>query len=169
MLTSDEVWDLMKRAGATLRAMPGGGISLQLSSVAMDMLDDPRESYGYTPVVINKTPPAAADISLMDLVLPWLAYVPEEKILIRKIVAHRMLWNTDRDISTWPYRKLGQKLRCNHLALKRWENEGVRIISEGVNKNKTLLGKIGLYARGGTGAYSGYSGRSGSATLGDPH
>lgn len=131
----------------------------------MDVIGDPREAYGYSPVELNKVLPSAKEITLMDLMLPLISSIPQEKMLIRKIIGHRMLWNTDRDVSIWSYRKLGKKLHCNYKALKRWEEEGVDIITATINKNKTLNEKLRLYVKVELGPYTPYDTRFASELL----
>jgi hypothetical protein len=157
IITLEQTLYLLRRAGYVMRLMPGGGtIVLLLSRIAMDTADDPRLAYGYNATEVSRVVPSAFDISLMDFVHRWLSYIPDEKMLLRRIVAHRMLWNPDRGQSVWSYRRLGDRFGASHQAIRRWDEVGVGLIFRSLNKTKSAESKIDLYLRGFSGAYSGY-------------
>jgi len=157
IITLEQTLYLLRRAGYVMRLMPGGGtIVLLLSRIAMDTANDPRLAYGYNATEVNRAVPSAFDISLMDYVHRWLALIPDERMLMRKIVAHRMLWNPDRGQSIWSYRRLGDKFGASHQAIKRWDEDGVYLIFQALNKKISVKTKIDLYVRAEPGAYSGY-------------
>jgi hypothetical protein len=137
--------------------MPGNSVSLQLSHIAIDVVGDPRVAYGYLLATAPRTPPTPLEISMMDWVMTWLAYIPDERFLVRKIVAHRMIWDPDKGRSVWSYRRLGEKVGASHVAVKMWDERGVEIIHRALNKNNSSQDKIGLYLRGWEGASLAYS------------
>lgn len=155
-ITMSDLLYLLRRAGETMRRMPGGGLALALSRVSLGDVDDPRLAYGYSPVQLNKIPPSAADISLMDLVHPWLSFIPDSSMHVRRVVVYRILWDSDRARSIWPVRRLADKFGKTRQTIWVWEKIGYEMILEKVCKNSELKQKIALYLVGANGAYVGY-------------
>lgn len=147
-VSEDQVVYLLRRAGEIMVRMPGGGVSLALSRVALDGVDDPRVAYGYSPVTVNRVRPTAYEISFMDFVHPWLSYIGDAEVRVRRVVAHRMLWDAERGRSIWSYRRLAQKLHTSPTSVKDWDQRGVGLIFRSVRNKNEVLSKIGVYLRG---------------------
>lgn len=144
-MTTDQLLFLLRRAGDIMRRMPGAGSMLHLAVLSMGAVDDPRLAYGYTPVELNRVFPTAYELSLMDFVYRWLGMIPDDRYVVRKIVAHRMLWDPDRGRSVWSYRRLADKVGASHVAVKNWDEYGVETIRKAVDREKALTSKIDLY------------------------
>lgn len=157
IVSVDEALVLLRRAGSIMRRMPGGGVQLGMSQGGLDAIADPREAYGYSPVEVNRLPPSSAEISMMDFVMPWLSYIPDEKMVVRRVVAHRMIWNDERGRSVWPYKRLSGKIGTSPELTRRWDEDGVLLIQKALNKQNRFHDKIGLYLKELEGAYDIYS------------
>lgn len=72
--------------------------------------------------------PSAQAIDQMDEAFKWLAYIPQDKFVIRRIVAVRSLVcpRSDRHVFSW--RRLATVIGADHKAVKRWHGQGIEMI-----------------------------------------
>lgn len=84
--TSILVADRVREAAETLKRLPDGHPGRRLSSSWPDVVLNPQEAYGYTPVEDDPTPPTAGAIDRMDEVLiKWIGWLNREEV--------RILWS----------------------------------------------------------------------------
>ena len=89
------------------------------------MLDTAAEAYGTAPGRLRPPVPSAARISRMDVALGWLALVPDDKYVMRRIVASRMLVSPHTGRHLFPWRRLATLLGADHKAIQRWHAQCV--------------------------------------------
>jgi hypothetical protein len=73
----------------------------------------------------------------MDEALGWLRLIPDDKYVVRRILASRMLVSpvTGRHLFAW--RRLGLLLGADHKAVQRWHGDGVRILVRALGGGRT--------------------------------
>ncbi|MDE8344823.1 MAG: DUF6362 family protein [Acidocella sp.] len=117
----------LERAGATMMAMPGQGHSPRLRQMRFDVVHSEAElAESAGPVRVAR--PSAAQIRDMDLVFGWLALMPAEKYLLRRVIGARALVHplTGRHIYSW--RRLAKLVGTDHKTVQRWHEQGIRLL-----------------------------------------
>lgn len=118
----------LEEAGATLLALPqrGAGPKLRQARWATAM----SESEESAPATRRLRPaiPGPADISRMDEAFAWVGLIPDDRLILRRIVHARSLVSplTGRHIYSW--RRLGDLLGADHKAVQRWHLDGLKLI-----------------------------------------
>ena len=127
------IWRL-EEAGATLLAMPDTGWSTRLRSSSLDIVRSAAESYGWTEGRLRPPMPSAAKITRMDAALGWIALIPLDRYVLRRIVGARALVHPITDRHLFPWRRLGAVLGADHKAVQRWHKEGISLIVAGLRQ-----------------------------------
>jgi hypothetical protein len=78
----------------------------------------------------------------MDQAFGWLALIPADRYVLRRIVSARSLVSplTLRHLFSW--RRLGLLLGADHKAVQRWHGQGVGLIVRG-QKAEVRVQKVG--------------------------
>lgn len=100
---------------------------------------DPQTAYGYTPLGRTVVRPTAAEIDFADEVLQWPSLLPTEDVVRRRIVSLRMQWDGDRHRHLFPFRQIGELLRCSPVAARTWHLAALRIIAAEVGRSPRRL------------------------------
>ncbi|HTW28387.1 MAG TPA: DUF6362 family protein [Acetobacteraceae bacterium] len=139
---TDALWDAelvvarLEEAGRTLLALPEGGYSTRLRQSRLAVMPNPSEGYGWEAVRARIPVPPAARITAMDEALAWIALIPEDRRVLRRIVGARALVHPLSERHLYPWRRLGALLGADHKAVQRWHKEAVGIIVVGLNRKK---------------------------------
>jgi hypothetical protein len=121
----------LEAAGATLLAMrirsPAPG---DVQCALPDVLQEAVTAYGYTDEIMRPAIPDAAAITAMDSVFSWLQFIPQQRFLIRRLVAVRCLVHpmSGRHVVTW--KRLAGIVRADYRAVQTWHSQGVALIVE---------------------------------------
>jgi hypothetical protein len=124
----------LEAAGMTLLAMrtpsayPAG-----VRSAMPDVLREAIEAYGWTDEPSRAAVPDAAEITRMDVAYGWLRLIPQNRHVLRRIVAARSLVSpeTCRHIMTW--KRIAVLLGADSRAIKSWHTHGIAIIVGALN------------------------------------
>ncbi len=124
----------LEEAGATLLALPGTGWTTRLRTSSLEIVRTALESYGWADQRVRPAIPSAARIDRMDEALGWIALIPQDRYVLRRIVGARALVSptTERHLYTW--RRLGVVLGADHKAVQRWHGQAVDIIVAALNR-----------------------------------
>lgn len=99
------------------------------ANLPQTIVHDVADAYGYSTPWVRRFSPTAQDISQMERVLPWLAWLRREEgqPAIRRIIAWSM------GVSTW---RIGQREQCSDATImNRINRSTARIIREFANVN----------------------------------
>jgi hypothetical protein len=118
----------LEEAGATLLSLPTTGFSPALKTSALPILREAAEAYGWSAAELRPAMPSASRISRMDTVLGYLALIPQDRYLLRRIVGCRALVHPISGRHLFSWRRLAEVLGADHKAIQRWHAEGIRII-----------------------------------------
>jgi len=121
------IWRL-EEAGTALLALPSSGWSTRMRSASLDIVRTAAESYGWTEGRLRPAVPSAAKITRMDEALGWIAHIPLDRYVLRRIVGARSLVHPISERHLFPWRRLGAVLGADHKAVQRWHKEGIAII-----------------------------------------
>jgi len=127
-ITAAGIADRLEAAGATLLAMPAKGYSTQLRQMKFDIVHTALEAYGWQSAAARPPMPSAADISAMDEAFGWLALIPEQKFMIRRILGARALVHPLTGRHIYPWRRLGVMLGADHKSVQRWHGQGLAML-----------------------------------------
>jgi hypothetical protein len=118
----------LEEAGATLLALPGSGYSTRLRVTALDVVQEAQEAKGWQAGRIRPPVPSASRISRMDEALGWIALIPRDRYMLRRIVGARCLVSpvTERHLFSW--RRLGTVMGADHKAVQRWHAQGIDML-----------------------------------------
>ena len=127
-LNADSVIARLEEAGRTLLSLPSTGPSTRLVQSGLEWIRDAAEAYSPGKTKLRPAVPGALAISRMDTTMAWLALIPNDRYVLRRIVGARSLVNplTDRHLYTW--RRLGTAIGSDHKAVQRWHAQGVDMI-----------------------------------------
>jgi hypothetical protein len=119
---------LLEEAGATLLALPQTGYSTGLRSSALPVVREAGEAYGWDAPPLRAPVPTAARISRMDSTFAKILLIPEDRLLLRRVVGCRALVHplTGRHLYSW--RRLAQMLDTDHKSVQRWHRDGIDLI-----------------------------------------
>jgi hypothetical protein len=133
----------LEEAGTTLLSMPDKGWTTRLRSSRLDVVRSAADAYGWEPGRLRPAMPDSAKIDRMDEALGWIALIPLERHVVRRIVGARALVSpvTERHLFSW--RRLGALLGADHKAVQRWHAEGIGIIVAGLNSQRVGGGMPG--------------------------
>ena len=128
LVDADYVVFRLEEAGATLLALPGTGWTTRLRSSSIEIVRTALEAYGWEATRIHPAVPAAEKIDRMDEALAWIALIPRDRYVVRRVVGARSLVHpiTDRHLYTW--RRLGVALGADHKGVQRWHAQGIAMI-----------------------------------------
>lgn len=86
------------------------------------------ESYGWDTEPNRAATPSAACVSRMDGAYAWLALIPQNRYVLRRIVAGRSLVSptTGKHLLSW--KRVAVMLRCDYRAVQRWHGQGIEAI-----------------------------------------
>ena len=127
----DAAWVVarLEEAGETLLSLPAGGYTTKLRTSTWTVLDEAAEAYGSGLGARLRPPvPSAARISQMDAALGWLRLIPDDRYVLRRIVASRMLVSPSTGRHLFPWRRLGTLLGADHKAVQRWHGQGIGLV-----------------------------------------
>ncbi len=118
----------LEEAGATLLALPGTGYSTRLRLSQLEVVACAAEAYGQSPGRIRPAIPPASRITRMDEALGWITLIPQDRVVIRRIVGARSLVSpvTERHLYSW--RRLGETVGADHKAVQRWHRQGIDML-----------------------------------------
>ena len=123
----------LEEAGRTLLALPAGGYSTRLCSSSIAVVRSALEGYGWQNGSAEQTrlrppvPPVAA-ITRRDQAMGWIALIPADRYVLRRIVGARSLVSPVTERKLFPWRRLGLLLGAAHKAVQRWHAQGIDMI-----------------------------------------
>ena len=124
----------LEEAGATLLALPSTGYSTRLKVSHLDVVREVCEAASEGGGRIRPPVPSAARITRMDEALGWIALIPRERTVLRRVVGARSLVSpvTERHLFSW--RRLGSVVGADHKAVQRWHAQGIEMIVAAVRR-----------------------------------
>jgi hypothetical protein len=144
-IDSETVIRRLEEAGRTMLALPSGGYSTRLRTSRLDVVRSALENYGWDSsgdhggrdsgagqTRLRPPVPPAAAITRMDEAMGWIALIPADRYVLRRIVGARSLVSpaTGRHLFAW--RRLGLLLGADHKAVQRWHAQGIALIAAGL-------------------------------------
>ena len=138
LLPPEAVDDALCLAGwIAMRLPPMRFPSLRLQNYGA--IDEVQTAYGYTTVRAMDVRPTAAEIDFADEVSQWPGFLPKEDIVKRRIVSFRMQWDDRGNRHLFPWKLVGNILRCSPVAAKAWHRAALQIIAAEVNRSPARL------------------------------
>jgi hypothetical protein len=123
----------LEEAGQAMLALPDTGYSTRLRTSALDVLRSAVDMQGWDARSdqggrLRPAKPDAARITRMDEAMAWIALIPPDRVVLRRIVGARSLVSpvTERHLFAW--RRLGTMLGADHKAVQRWHAQGIDLI-----------------------------------------
>ena len=131
-MTADAVNRRLECAGATLLALPPGKMHGKPWSPLAAFIEGAAPGGAMRPSV-----PCAWKIDLMDEALGWLALIPNDRVVLRRIVGARLLVNPVTGRHLYPWRRLETAMGADHKAVQRWHAQGIAMIVSAINAQQT--------------------------------
>jgi hypothetical protein len=132
-LSTAEILLRLEEAGATLLAMPSTGYSTRMRQMRFDIVHTALEAYGWEAPPLRAPAPSAAAISEMDEAFGWLALIPEQKFLLRRILGARALVHPLTGRHLFPWRRLAAAVGADHKSVQRWHAQGLEMVVQALN------------------------------------
>jgi hypothetical protein len=126
----------LEEAGETLLLLPQRGYSTRLRTSTWNVLDEATEAYATQPARLHLPVPSATKITRMDEALAWLPLIPDDKYVLRRLVASRMLVSPLTGRHLFPWRRLATLLGADHKAIQRWHGQGIDLLLTAVNRRR---------------------------------
>jgi hypothetical protein len=70
----------------------------------------------------------------MDKAMGYLALIPQDRYLLRRIVGCRALVHPVSGRHLFSWRRLGELINADHKAVQRWHGDGIRIILDALRR-----------------------------------
>ena len=139
---ADYVVYRLEEAGTALLALPSTGYTTRLRTSVLDVVRDTVDAFAGSTGRIRPPPPDAARITRMDEVMGWIAHIPPDRYVLRRIVGARSLVSpvTERHLFTW--RRLATTLGADHKAVQRWHGQGIALIVAALNGARPTAGRV---------------------------
>ena len=126
----------LEEAGTTLLCLPNTGPSTRLRTSTFEVVAAAVDGTSWAtapsePSRLRPLPPNSARIDRMDEAFGWLALIPRDRYVLRRIVGARALVSpiTERHLFSW--RRLGTAMGADHKAVQRLAWRGHRPHREG--------------------------------------
>ena len=120
----------LEEAGRTLLALPRTGYTTALRQSRLEIVRLAGELYPAEPGQhLRPAMPEAGAITRMDEAFGWLALIPADRYVLRRILGARALVDplTERHLHSW--RRLGTLLGADHRAIQRWHGDAIALIA----------------------------------------
>jgi Domain of unknown function (DUF6362) len=124
----------LEEAGRNVMAMPNTGYTTRLRTSSLDIVRTALETYGGSEQRVRAPAPDSAAITRMDEALGWIARIPDERFVLRRIVGARALISPMTDRYVFPWRRLAGVLGADHKAVQRWHAQGIALIVASLNQ-----------------------------------
>lgn len=123
----------LEEAGATLLSLPESGFTPRMRSGALQVVHSAAEAYGWSTSRLRPPVPSPDRITRMDETFTWLALIPGDRTVLRRLVSARALVSPLTGKHLYAWRRLGALVGADHKAVQRWHAEGIRLIVRGLN------------------------------------
>jgi hypothetical protein len=134
-LTEQEVELRLEEASRTLYHLRVVGVSpAQIRSSMPEVVHTFEEAYGWTAAEPRAPVPQAREVTRMDQAFAWLRLIPEDRRVLRRVVALRSLTKPGTGKHLMGWRKIGDRLGASHEAVRLWHAQGIAIIAAALNR-----------------------------------
>ena len=130
--TAEMVVTYFEEAVRTLAALPNSGPSTGLTQLRLEVVQEAATGYGFHAATARPPVPPARKISEMDAVLRWLQLIPQEKFVLRRVVALRAVTHY-ATLKPMPWKHIGERVGANSVAVKTWHGQGIARIMRSLN------------------------------------
>ena len=139
IISAPEIVARLEDAGSTLLALPATGYSTRLRTTRLDIVHAAVEAYGWThargePARLRPPAPTGEAIARMDQAYAWLALIPQDRYVLRRIAGARSLISPATERHLFPWRRLATLLGADHKAIQRWHGQAIALIRAGLAK-----------------------------------
>ena len=130
----------LEEAGTILLSLPHSGPSTRLRMSRHDVVHTAIEAYGWQSLETRLRPavPNSAQISRMDEAMGWIAIIPADKYVLKRIVGARCLVGPLTGRHLYPWRRLASLLGADHKAIQRWHAQGIDLIVKGLCRSVSV-------------------------------
>jgi hypothetical protein len=137
MLSHDEVIARLDEAGMTLLSLPRERAIGHIRSSCWQHVEPAVRDMDFTgrPLCITATP---AEIARMDEAMAWLALIPQDKFVLRRIVGARAMVSPITGRHLFPWRRIATLMGADHKAIQRWHAQGIGIIAQAINQTSAM-------------------------------
>lgn len=122
----------LEDAGRSVLSLPNSGYSTRLRTSTFEIARAAEALVG-TRGRLRPPMPDAAAISRMDEAFGWLARLPADKIVLRRVVGSRALVCPLTDRHLIPWRRLAALVGADHKAVQRWHAQAIDLIVASLN------------------------------------
>jgi hypothetical protein len=139
LVDAETVGARLEEAGHALLSLPRTGPTTALRQTRHQFVAEALDAYAAADTSRPRAPtPSAAQITRMDQALAWIALIPADKLVLRRIVGCRSLVSplTGRHLFSW--RRLARLLGADHKAISRWHANGIDLIVTALNHDAAI-------------------------------
>jgi hypothetical protein len=140
VIDAETVIARLEEAGHTLLSLPRSGPTTALRQTRHQYVAEALEAYTAADTSRPKPPvPPAVRITRMDQALAWIPLIPQDRLVLRRILGCRCLVSplTGRHLFSW--RRLARLLGADHKAIQRWHATGVDTIVAILNRDAAIV------------------------------
>lgn len=125
---ADDVVARLEEAGRTLLSLPPDRAQGHVRPRTWDALAPGVGQFRDALTAPLRCAPEPAAIDRMDEAFTWLPLIPDDRYVLRRIVAARLLVSPLTGRHLFPWRRLGLLLGADHKAVQRWHAQGIDLI-----------------------------------------
>jgi hypothetical protein len=124
-MTHDEIVARLEKAGRTLLMLPPERGSGHVKPRTWDHLMPGVRAFAHSVAEPVRLVPSPRDIDDMDRAFLWLGLIPQDKFVLRRIVAARSLVSPITGRHIMPWRRIAGMIGADHKAVQRWHALGI--------------------------------------------
>ena len=129
------VQDRLEEASRTLYALRVAGVSpARLRSSMPEVVRSFEEAYGWVETRNRVEPPGPRAISRMDEAFAWVALIPQDRVVLRRVVLLRALTKPGADKPLLGWRRIGDRVGASHVAVLGWHKAAIATIVARLNQ-----------------------------------
>ncbi len=127
-MNADEVTARLEDAGRTLLMLPPERASGYVKPRTWDHLMTGMRAYATSVAEPMRLTADPRSIDKMDEAFRWLGLIPQDRFVLRRIVAARSLVSPLTGRHIMPWRRIAGLIGCDHKAVQRWHAQGIDMI-----------------------------------------
>lgn len=116
------------RARLERRLNEAGRIFLRCSAQQRERIAQRAQPVMPDAVPTVSVQPTEAELERLAEVLSWVRLIPDDRYVLRRIVASRMLLSPQTDKPLFPWKRLSVLLGANINAVRRWHDEALSLM-----------------------------------------
>lgn len=116
------------RARLERRLIEAGRVYMRCTTTQRDLLAQRVDPPAPGHIPTNASQPSDAELERLREVMSWVRLIPDDRYVLRRIVASRMLVSPQTDKPLFPWKRLSVVLGADIKAVRRWHEDALALM-----------------------------------------